>query len=199
MNKKIYIDIGDRPFKRMLTVTVEDMGLEAASDISDPEISLVICDNRSALTVKKRIPCLVLDYEIPKNGSEYLLRPFEMSVLCKTIGRLTLSDGEVGETEPTLMLNEKSRSAVYGKKSVELTAAEFKLLSLLYARRGSTVSDGEIACGVWGKADTGGSNITAVYVNYLRKKLLSICGSAVIERVRGEGYRMTGEKETEEL
>lgn len=188
MDKKIYIDLCDRPFERMIAVTVEDMGLERAYDAADPDISLMIGDNGSVFPVKGNVPILILDYAEPKNGEDHLLRPFDMDELCRRIWLAALSDD--GNAPETLVLDEKRRRASYGKNSVSFTEAEFALLKLLYSRRGETVSDGEIACAVWGKAEND-SNITAVYINYVRTKLMKICGYALIKRVRGVGYGMT--------
>ncbi len=53
---------------------------------------------------------------------------------------------------------------------------------------------------VWQMSPDAGTNVVDVYVNYLRRKLGAVCadgdGSAVIETVRGEGYRMGAGKKT---
>ena len=101
----------------------------------------------------------------------------------------------LAETEPEktngneISLDVKRKSAAFGKNKVSFTDAEFALLSLLYAKRGETVTDAEITEKVWGK-DAPDSNITAVYVNYLREKLFKICEIPLIKRVRGVGYTM---------
>lgn len=199
MNERIYVRLGDGPFERMVTITLEKAGFECVSDAKAPDITLAVADNVTVGEIKelkKRIPCLVLDYEAPKDGEEHLLRPFDTRALCQAVKRIAFPDTEGEREKPSLVLDETGRRAEYGKKSVSLTESEFRLLSLLHARRGSTVSDGEIACAVWGKVEGDGkndSNITAVYVNYLRKKLSEICAYPLIKRVRGEGYRMTEE------
>jgi len=72
---------------------------------------------------------------------------------------------------------------------------EFSLLEFLMLRRGRCCSRSELLREVWQMSPDAGTNVVDVYVNYLRKKLGAVsaerdAGYAVIETVRGEGYRM---------
>lgn len=191
MNKKIYLNFKDKPFLRMITVELEDMGYAIASTLSETDVSLIITENGFVSPSKNDAPILVLGRENTENAKYYLKRPFDMTVFRDTVTRL--ASFEPTEDSVTAMdgirLEPKQKTASYGKDKISFTEAEFALLSLLYERRGETVTDAEITEKVWGK-DAPDSNITAVYVNYLREKLFKICELPLIKRVRGVGYTM---------
>ena len=71
-----------------------------------------------------------------------------------------------------------------------LTEKEFSLLSLLLKNKGKAISDAEITDKIWKNEVASGSNVVAVYVNYLRTKLENAFGVKMIYRVRGEGYML---------
>ena len=194
MIKKIYLNLKDKPFLRMVTVEIEDMGYEIASLPTETDVSLIISECGFVPPSKNCAPILVLDRETVENTKYFLKRPFSMEAFRSEVIRLTTLD-PLAETEPEktnrneLSLDVKRKNASFGKKKVSFTDAEFALLSLLYAKRGETVTDAEITEKVWGKG-TSDSNITAVYINYLREKLFKICELPLIKRVRGVGYTM---------
>ena len=81
------------------------------------------------------------------------------------------------------------RTAVYGKKSVELTKKEMTLYLLLLSRISECVSRADIEKAMWDATDTLG-NGADVYVCYLRKKLESISSPGVLVALRGKGYML---------
>ncbi len=191
MNKKIYLNFKDKPFLRMITVEIEDMGFVIASSPAETDVSLIISESGFVSPSKNSAPILVLGREATGNAEYFLKRPFDMNVFRDTVRQLALSepiaDNVTAKNE--IRLDEKQKSASYGNEKIGFTEAEFALLSILYARRGETVTDAEITEKVWGK-DAPDSNITAVYVNYIREKLYKICELPLIKRVRGVGYTM---------
>ena len=175
----------------MITVETEDMGYEISSSPSGKDICLIITESGFVSPSKNSVPILVLGRENAENAKYFLKRPFDMDVFRDTVKRLASSEpitDNVTEKD-VIRLDEKRRAAFYGEKKTSFTEAEFALLLLLYARRGETVPDAEITEKVWGK-DAPDSNITAVYINYLREKLFRICELPLIKRVRGVGYTM---------
>ena len=78
-----------------------------------------------------------------------------------------------------------------GREPIALTEKEFLLFSLLYDAKGGIVTDEEIDEKVWKNETADGSNVTAVYINYLRKKIEEPLGRRYILRVRGKGYRLS--------
>jgi len=146
-----------------------------------------------------------------KNAAAVFKRPFEISKLAAAINRIYgtdpvfASDGTKsgsyggGEKEqsaavfeksgelPAVNIDKKRGCAVVGENVIPLTAKEFELLSLLVSRRGKVVSKQEIAKLLW-DISPDQSNITEVYIRYLRKKLDDRFGVKLILTVRGEGY-----------
>ena len=85
------------------------------------------------------------------------------------------------------VISQSDRTVSYRGKSVTLTPREFDLFEILRAADGEPVSRDALLSAVWGreKADT---NLTDVYIQYLRRKLDPLFGSGVILSVRGKGY-----------
>jgi two-component system phosphate regulon response regulator PhoB len=76
-------------------------------------------------------------------------------------------------------------------KQVELTATEFKLLSLLVERRGRVQSRDGLLNEVWGYESAIDTRTVDTHVRRLREKLGT--GAECIETIRGFGYRVAGE------
>ena len=74
---------------------------------------------------------------------------------------------------------------------VALTPLEFGLFRHLRDREGRSVSRGELLHAVWHTDFTGGSNVVDAVVRSLRRKLGG--EAAVVETVRGSGYRLRGD------
>jgi two-component system, OmpR family, response regulator len=70
--------------------------------------------------------------------------------------------------------------------AVTLTATEYRLLEYLVRRAESIVSRDQLASHVWGDGVDRASNVTDVYIGYLRRKLGR--HGAMIQTVRGLGY-----------
>jgi two-component system OmpR family response regulator len=69
---------------------------------------------------------------------------------------------------------------------VKLTAQEFRVLSYLLHHRGRVISQGELTEHLYAADADRDSNTVEVFIARLRRKL----GAAVIETVRGLGYRV---------
>jgi len=67
------------------------------------------------------------------------------------------------------------------------------VLEFLLRHKDSVVTKTEILRGVWDAHYEGADNVVEVYIGYLRKKLDQPFGSALIETVRGAGYRLADE------
>lgn len=80
------------------------------------------------------------------------------------------------------------RIVSYCGKQVKLTEREADLFKYLMSRRGETVSREDIRKNVWEKNGVIDTNVTDVYVSYLRRKLKPLFGDGVIISVRGKGY-----------
>ncbi len=122
-------------------------------------------------------------------ADDYLIKPFDLDELLarlralirRSAGRAetVLKSGDV-ELEPGASIVRKAG------KQVTLTAKEFRTLKLLMERAGKFVTKGDIEYALYSADDAAESNTVEVTVYNLRKKL----GSAVIQTVRGVGYRV---------
>jgi DNA-binding response OmpR family regulator len=144
--------------------------------------------------VEERVKCLDL------GADDFLLKPFsfhELIARCRALLRRRERFADPVLRSGDVELNRMERTVKRSGMAVELTAKEFALLEYLMQRKERCCSRAELLTSVWQMAEDAGTNIVDVYVNYLRKKLNAVCadedgGHAVIETVRGEGYRMAG-------
>ena len=91
-----------------------------------------------------------------------------------------------------LLIDPWKRMVVNGGRPQHLTTTEWRLLRILLEHIGETLTRAQLATGVWaGGLDTPLGKVD-VYISRLRSKLESSgVGPAVIETVRGSGYRLT--------
>jgi two-component system, OmpR family, response regulator len=124
-------------------------------------------------------------------ADDYLTKPFYVEELiarlhavlrrASGVGLNILENGEV-------TANLVTREVRVGNTAVELTAREFALLTYLLRSPGQTFTRAQICEHVWSYHFDPGTNLVDVYVQHVRKKL-GDAGIAVIETVRGVGYR----------
>ena len=104
----------------------------------------------------------------------------------RSAGTSKTSSPRNGSADPAaLRLDPRRRAALRGKKRIELTAREFRLLQALAQKEGETCTKHELVQVVWGSSIPGGPELVDEYVSRLRGKL----GDDVIEAVDNEGYR----------
>lgn len=86
-------------------------------------------------------------------------------------------------------VNLVARETRSGGETVELTVREFALLTYLLRSPGQTFTRAQICEHVWNYHFDPGTNLVDVYVQRLRRKLHDAEENALIETVRGVGYR----------
>ena len=156
--------------------------IRAQGDI--PVIFLTACDDEVHTVLA-----------LEQGGDDYITKPFRMRELMARIRAVLRRTGHheenntvrVGENEVNLRTGKIWR----GKQEVLLTAMEYKLLLIFLNHRGQILSRGQLLHHIWDVAgDYVTDNTLTVYVKRLRAKLEPDGGEAVIETVRGRGYRM---------
>jgi hypothetical protein len=98
-----------------------------------------------------------------------------------------LAAAELGLSEDP-PLDEAARELTVAGARVTLTPLELGVFAHLCAREGRAVSRGELLREVWETDYAGGSNVVDAAVRSLRRKLGP--AAAVVETVRGSGYRL---------
>ncbi|MBW6532870.1 response regulator [Sphingomonas citri] len=124
-------------------------------------------------------------------ADDYLVKPFRVEELVMRLRALVRR--AAGHAQPLLRAGPLSFDAPTGTFELDglplkLTALEWRVLSQLMLRKGAVIERLDLLEKVYeGDADTD-SNSLEVIVGRLRKKI----GAALIETVRGRGYRLVG-------
>ena len=137
-----------------------------------------------AAELEARIDCL------EAGADDCMAKPFalrELKARCRALFRR--QDGAAAILRcGSLELNRIEQSVEQDQSAVALSRREFSLLEFLMLHRGRCVSRATLLERVWNASDAVNTNVVDVYINYLRRKLGA--GGALIETVRGQGYRM---------
>jgi DNA-binding response OmpR family regulator len=125
-------------------------------------------------------------------ADDYVTKPFSLQELVSRV-RAILRREERGRLHAPLVrrvdgleLDYESGSVSRGDLAILLTRSEFRLLGLLVDHPGEVVSRREILEHLWHSEFVGDERAGDIHVSNLRRKL----GTATIETVRGEGYRL---------
>lgn len=186
---------------------------QAASFVSSDRIIRIVS---SELLQEDQSACANVEFGYSENGSgraeRYFKRPFATDEFVKAVLSLALpSDSEsVSLALDSTVSVSVSESAdlplnvgltkegdggdfFYNGEAITLTETERLLLDFLYENRGSAVSREDILARVWGRdgnENVRKTNLTDVYIRYLREKLDDRFGVRVIFSVRGKGYML---------
>lgn len=127
-------------------------------------------------------------------ADDYLVKPFDFEELVARLEALHRRSAghEALTTIGPLVIDARRRVIANETREETLTAREFALLSELAGHLGETLTRTELLGTVWGTGFVGAPNVVDVYIGYLRNKLRTVSGEAVIiQAVRGIGYRLT--------
>jgi two-component system OmpR family response regulator len=126
---------------------------------------------------------------IDGGADDYMAKPFEIEeVLARLRALIRRASGHVTPEIRigTLALDPRGARVTLAGAPVKLTSHEFRVLSYLMHHRGRIVSQSELTEHIYSQGFDRDSNTVEVFVARLRRKL----GGAVIETVRGMGYRI---------
>lgn len=124
-------------------------------------------------------------------GDDYVVKPFALAELEARVRALLRRHAAVPSGDATeLRLDPVGHVARLGEAACDLSATEFRLLSLLLARHGSPVRRSSLIAAGWPPGARVNDNALEAFIARLRRKLASLPGAPGISTVRGVGYRL---------
>lgn len=137
-------------------------------------------------------------------ADDYITKPFDMNVLVAKIQALLRRSYEFGAAVSAdtlsygeLLLNLDKMTLSFHGESLPLTKTEFALLHLLFGAQGDVVTREELMESCWQSDDFIDDNTLAVNINRLRKKGKSLGNPHFIKTIRGVGYALVKEGQTD--
>jgi len=127
-------------------------------------------------------------------ADDYLVKPFALDELLARLRALlrrtvaTPAEGILKFAE--MVVDLQTMEVRRGKRELELTRTEFRLLELFMRNPRVVLSRSRIFEEVWGYDFGASSNALEVYVSYLRRKLEADGEPRLIHTVRGVGYTL---------
>jgi two-component system copper resistance phosphate regulon response regulator CusR len=128
---------------------------------------------------------------IEAGANVYLVKPFSFSEVLAYARSLTKRSESVRHRVIRVLdleIDLDRQKARRGGRTLELTAKEFSLLSLLARRSGQVFSRSIIADEIWGMNYDSGTNVVDVHIRRLRSKVDDPFPKKLIWTVRGSGY-----------
>lgn len=149
------------------------------------------------LSARDAIPDKVSGLDLGAN--DYITKPFAIEELLARMRNLLRFIHFQAESSDLLRIDDltihrKTRKVIRNNKSIDLTPREFDLLLYLIEHKEQVVTREQILSDVWGYEFIGDTNVTDVYIRYLRRKVDKGFGNKLIETCRGVGYRITESK-----
>jgi two-component system, OmpR family, response regulator PhoP len=124
-------------------------------------------------------------------SDDYIVKPFDMKVLmarCKALLRRSYGHVDPVIKIGNITINIAKHQVVSGKKTVHLSAMEYRLLEYLAMRVGEVVSKTDIVEHLYSHESENFSNVVEVYISSLRKKLSTDKNDEIIHTLRNQGY-----------
>lgn len=135
-------------------------------------------------------------------ADDYVTKPFsprEIVARVRAVLRRVPDDAPAAPDPPRLRIDDLTRRAYVDHKEMDLTRVEFELLRALLAEPGRVLTRLEIIDRVWGDGYAITDRTVDSHVKALRRKVGEAGGSpALIETVRGVGYRVVEQAAHEE-
>lgn len=143
------------------------------------------------LTAKSEEIDRVIGLEL--GADDYVVKPFsprEIALRIRNILRRNTNSENTGPVRVgSLVIDLEGHQVSLSGRTLPLTATEFKLLVLLFQRRGRVQTRDELLNVVWGYDYMGYGRTVDAHIKRLREKLGE--ASVMVETVRGVGYRFT--------
>lgn len=123
---------------------------------------------------------------IPKDIRHFLSKPFSWEDMRRSI--MNVYNELYLQADERIIVSDNE--LIYSGKKLLLSEKELELFKYLYNRENIPVSREELKKNIW-PDNNGGTNITDVYINYVRSKIKKTFGLDIIHSVRGVGYRFS--------
>jgi DNA-binding response OmpR family regulator len=194
-------------------VEIASDGRSGLERIKDGDFSLVILDlmlpMMSGIEVCRRvrkfsdIPIIMLTAKddisdkvtgLDSGADDYVTKPFAIEELLARI-RVALKrkaakkeNNEDTITCGKLVLSKMQHRVTYDGEEIPLSKKEYDLLLYFMENKGIVLDREKLIESVWGYDFIGDTNVTDVYVRYLRSKIDQKYGVSFIRTIRGVGY-----------
>jgi DNA-binding response OmpR family regulator len=205
----------ERLQQEQFAVQVVSDGMEAQRLASEQPYDLVILDlNRPGVaglevlrgirSKKPDLPVLmVTDTSLVEErvrgldagADDFLAKPFAFAELAARVRALLRRGNRPARAVlqiDDLELDRITHAVRRGTQDIGLSPREFALLEFLMRHEGQPVSRTSIVHEVWKLDFDTSTNVVDVYINYLRRKVDSGNGPALIRTIRGVGYQIGG-------
>jgi two-component system OmpR family response regulator len=128
-------------------------------------------------------------------ADDYLTKPFSFSELKARLSALIRRSGSTDSPETELLVEDLrmdllSREVTRGGVAIDLQPREFRLLEYLMRHGGQVVTRTMLLEHVWDYHFDPQTNVIDVHVSRLRAKIDKRFDKALLETVRGAGYRL---------
>jgi two-component system copper resistance phosphate regulon response regulator CusR len=126
-------------------------------------------------------------------ADDYLAKPFscmELIARIRAMSRRRNTPSTAQLRVEDLVLDRIARTVQRGRHRIDLTQKEFELLEFLMERAFQPVTRDVITECAWELEPEKPTNLVAVYINYLRKKVDAGFDRPLIRTVRGVGYQI---------
>jgi two-component system response regulator ArlR len=132
---------------------------------------------------------------LDSGADDYVTKPFAIEELLARIrvalkrktNSLKSNQGE-SITSGKLVLNKMQHKVTYDGEEIMLSKKEYDLLLYLMENRGIVLDREKLIENVWGYDFFGDTNVTDVYIRYLRSKIDQKYDVSYIKTIRGVGY-----------
>lgn len=162
-------------------------GMTVCEELRKHQISTPIIMLTSRGSVDDRVAGLDV------GADDYLVKPFDLKELFARIRailrrRKTLTPDikKVGD----LIMDNRKHEVTRGRKLIELTPKEYKLLNVLMIHKGEAVNRRQLIDAAWGPEFEEANNELNVHIRYLRTKIEGKKDKPLVHTVRGVGFTL---------